>query len=49
MSIKRGMDSDDVVYIHNRILVIKKNKIGSFVEMWIDLKSVMHGEVSQRK
>ena len=49
MSIKRRMDSDDVVYIYNRILVIKRNKIGSFVEMWMDLKYVMQSEVSQRK
>ena len=49
MSIKRGMDGDGVVYIHNRILVIKRNKIGPFVEMWMDLESVMQSEVSQRK
>ena len=49
MSIKRRMDRDGVVYIHNRILVIKRNKIGSFVEMWMDLESVMQCEVSSEK
>lgn len=49
MSIKREMDRDGVVYIHNRILIIKRNKIGSLVEMWMDLESVMQCEVSQRK
>ena len=28
---------------------IKKNKIGSFVEMWMDLETVIQSEVSQRE
>ena len=28
---------------------IKRNEIGSFVEMWMDLETVMQSEVSQRK
>ena len=27
----------------------KKNEIGSFVEMWMDLESVIQGEVSQKE
>ena len=27
---------------------IKRNKIGSFAEMWLDLESVMQSEVSQK-
>ena len=29
--------------------VIKRNKIGSFVEMWMDLESVVQSEVSQKE
>ena len=28
---------------------IKRNEIGSFVEMWMDLESVIQGEVSQKE
>ena len=35
------------IYIYNRILAIKRNKIGSFVVMWMNLESVKQGEVSQ--
>ena len=28
---------------------IKRNKIGSFVHMWMDLKSVTQSEVSQKR
>ena len=28
---------------------IKKNEIGSFVEMWMDLESVIQSEVSQKE
>jgi len=28
---------------------IKRNEIGSFVEMWMDLESVIQSEVSQKK
>ena len=28
---------------------IKRNKIGSFVEMWMDLESVIQSEVSQKE
>ena len=29
--------------------VIKSNEIGSFVETWMDLESVIHSEVSQKE
>ena len=42
------MDKEDVVHIYNGILLRhKKNKIGSFVETWMDLESVIQSEVSQ--
>ena len=49
MSISRGMDKEDVVQIYNGILAIKRNKNGSYVEMWMDLETVIHSEVSQKE
>ena len=50
MSINRGMDKEDVVHIYNGILLShKKNEIGSFVEMWMDLESVIQSEVNQKE
>ena len=43
------MDKEDVVHIYNGILVIKRDEIGSFVEMWMDLESVIQSEVSQKE
>jgi len=44
-----GMNKEDVVHIHNGLLVIKRNEIGSFVEMWIDLESVIQSEIRKKK
>ena len=41
MSIDRQMDKEEVVHIDNGILAIKRNKIGSFVEMWMDLETII--------
>ena len=49
MPINRRMDKEDVVYIYNGILAIKRNEIGSFVEMWMDLETVIQSEVSQKE
>ena len=44
------MDKEDVVHIHNGILLSHKNdRIGSFVEMWIDLGSVKQNEMSEKR
>ena len=43
------MDKEDVVHIYNGILAIKRNETGSFVEMWMDLESVIQNEVSQKE
>ena len=41
---------EDVVHIYNGILLShKRHKIGSFVEMWMDLESVIQNEVSQKE
>ena len=37
------------IYTMEYYSVIKRNKIGSFVEMWIDLETVIQNEVSQKE
>ena len=38
----------DVVHIYSGILLShKRHEIGSFVEMWMELETVTHSEVSQ--
>ena len=49
MSIDRGMDEEDVVCIYNGMLAIKRNEIGSFVETWMDLETVMQSGVGQKE
>ena len=42
----------DVLHIYDTIeyySAINRNKIGSFVEMWMDLESVLQSEVSQKE
>ena len=49
MSINRETDKEDVVHIYNGRLAIKRKEIGSSVEMWMDLESVIQSEVSQKE
>ena len=50
MPIDRGMDKEVVVHIYNGMLLShKKNEIGSFVETWMDLETVIQSEVSQKE
>ena len=43
-------NKEDVVHIYSGILLShKRNKIGSFVVMWMDLGSVIQSVVSQKK
>ena len=37
------------IYTMEYYSAIKRNEIGSFVEMWMDLESVIQNEVSQRR
>ena len=44
------MDKEDAKQICKKnYSTIKSNKIGSFVEMWMDLESVIQSEVSQKE
>ena len=43
------MDKEDVVRVHNGILLIKKNEILPFAMMWIQPETIMLSEVSQRR
>ena len=49
MPIDRRMDKEDVViYTMEYYSAIKRNEMGSFVEMWMDLQTVIQSEVSQK-
>ena len=37
------------IYTMEYYSAIKRNEIGLFVQMWIDLETVIQSEVSQRK
>ena len=44
------MDYEDVVYIHNRILLRhKKNKIMPFAAMWTELEILILSDMSERE
>ena len=44
------MDKEDVAHIYNGILLShKKEQIGSFVETWMDLETVIQNKVSQKE
>ena len=39
-----------MIHIYNGLLLaIKRNEIGSFVETWMDLETVIQSEVSQKE
>ena len=51
MSIDRRMDKEDVVRIYNGILLShkKENEVVSYTATWMDLETVILGEVSQKE
>ena len=48
MFIDRGLDKENVVYEHNKILVIK-NEIMPFSAIWMNLESAILSEASLTK
>ena len=49
MSINRGLDSEDVVYIHDGILLShKKNDIMPLAATWMELENLILSEMSQK-
>ena len=49
MSINRGMGKEDVRHIHMEYYsAIKKNETGPFVEMWMDLESIIEWSKSEK-
>ena len=49
MSISRGMDKEGWhIYIMESYSAIKRKEIGSFVESWMDLETVLQSKVSQK-
>ena len=53
MPINRRMDKEGVVYIYIHTTeyysAIRRKEIGSFVETWMDLETVIQSEVSQKE
>ena len=50
MSIDRWMDREDVIYVHNGILLHhKNNETLPFAATWMDLEIIILSEVRQRK
>ena len=37
-----------MVHVYNGILVIKRNRVGAFVIIWMNLESAIQSEVSQK-
>ena len=38
-----------MAHIQEHYLTIKRNETGSFVEIWVDLDSIMQSELSQKE
>ena len=49
MPIDRRMEKMQYIYKMEYYSAIKRNEIGSFVEPWIDLETVIQSEVSQKE
>jgi hypothetical protein len=45
MSLNRGMDTENVVYLHYS--AIKKNEFMKFLAKWMDLEGIILSEVAQ--
>ena len=49
VSINRWMDKEDMVYIYNGMLIIKRNKILPFAATWMDLEGIMLSEIVRER
>ena len=49
LSIEEWIKKMWYMYTMEYISAMKRNEIGSFVEMWMDLETVIQNEISQRK
>ena len=48
MSLNRGMDSENVVHLHNGVLLnYLKNEFMKFLGKWMDLEGIILSEVTQ--
>jgi hypothetical protein len=48
MSLNRGMDTENVVHLHNGVLLsIKNNGYKKFLDKWMYLEDIMLSEVTQ--
>jgi hypothetical protein len=45
MTLNRGMDSENVVHLHNGVL--KKNEFMKFLGKWMDLEDIILSDVTQ--
>ena len=49
MPINRGMDKEDVVYLYNGILALKKNEIMPFAATWMDLEIIVLSKPDRKR
>ena len=49
MSINTWMDKEVMVYIHNGILIVKRNTSESVLMRWMNLEPIIQSEVSQKE
>ena len=48
MSFNRGIDTENIVYLHNGILLsIKNDEFMKFLDKWIELENIILSEVTQ--
>jgi hypothetical protein len=48
MPLNRGMDTENVVHLHNGVYsAIKKNELMKFLGKWMDLEGIILSEVTQ--
>ena len=48
MPLSRGMDTENVVHLHNEVYTaIKNNEFMKFLDKWMDLEDIILSEVTQ--